>query len=78
MDRIWLKNYPPGVPAEIDPSLYPSLVAIFEESFQAHRAKDAFICMGKSITFDELDHQSQALGAWLQSTGSSAARASPS
>jgi long-chain acyl-CoA synthetase len=69
MDRIWLKNYPPGVPAEIDPSLYPSLVAIFEESFQAHRAKDAFICMGKSITFDELDHQSQALGAWLQSTG---------
>jgi long-chain acyl-CoA synthetase len=69
MDRIWLKNYPPGVPAEIDPSLYPSLVAVFEESFHAHRDKDAFICMGKAITFDELDKQSEALGAWLQSTG---------
>ncbi|MDO8877259.1 MAG: long-chain-fatty-acid--CoA ligase [Pseudolabrys sp.] len=69
MDRIWLKNYPPGVPAEIDPSTYPSLIAIFEESFQAHRGKQAFICMGSSITFDELDRASSALGAWLQSKG---------
>ena len=69
MERIWLKSYPPGVPAEIDPSTYPSLVAIFEESFKAHRGKKAFICMGASITFDELDRSSQALGAWLQSRG---------
>lgn len=69
MDRIWLKNYPPGVPAEIDPSAYSSLVAIFEESFKAHRGKKAFICMGASITFDELDEMSRALGAWLQSKG---------
>ena len=69
MDRIWLKNYPPGVPAEIDPSAYSSLVAIFEESFKAHRGKKAFICMGSSITFDELDAASRALGAWLQSRG---------
>jgi long-chain acyl-CoA synthetase len=69
MDRIWLKNYPPGVPAEIDPSTYPSLVAIFEESFKAHRGKKAFICMGASISFDELDSASRAFGAWLQSKG---------
>jgi long-chain acyl-CoA synthetase len=69
MERIWLKSYPPGVPAEIDPSAYPSLVTIFEESFKAHRGKKAFICMGASITFDELDRSSQALGAWLQSKG---------
>lgn len=69
MDRIWLKNYPPGVPAEIDPSTYSSLVAIFEESFKAHRGKKAFICMGAAITFDELDEMSRALGAWLQSKG---------
>ena len=69
MDRIWLKNYPPGVPAEIDPSTYPSLVTIFEESFKAHRGKKAFICMGGAITFDELDSASRALGAWLQSKG---------
>ncbi len=69
MERIWLKNYPPGVPAEIDPTAYSSLVAIFEESFKAHRGKKAFICMGSSITFDELDAASRALGAWLQSRG---------
>jgi long-chain acyl-CoA synthetase len=69
MDRIWLKHYPPGVPAEIDPSTYSSLVAIFEESFKTHKGKKAFICMGKSITFDELDRSSRALGAWLQSKG---------
>ena len=33
MDRFWLKNYPAGVPADIDPSLYPSVVALIEESF---------------------------------------------
>ena len=37
MERPWLQHYPPGVPADIDPSRYPSLVAMFEESFQAHR-----------------------------------------
>ena len=31
MDKIWVKNYPPGVPAEIDPSQYASLVALFED-----------------------------------------------
>ncbi len=33
MERIWLKDYPPGVPADIDPSRWPSLVAMMEESF---------------------------------------------
>ena len=38
MERPWLQYYPPGVPADIDTSRYPSLVAMFEESFQAHAA----------------------------------------
>ena len=37
MDRFWLKNYPPGVPADIDPSVYPSLVSLLEESFAKYR-----------------------------------------
>ena len=37
MDRFWLKNYPPGVPADIDPSVYPSLVSLLEESFTKYR-----------------------------------------
>ena len=69
MQRPWLKHYPPGVPAEIDPSRYPSLVAMLEESFQAHAAKQACVCMGKTLTYAELDAASRAFAAWLQSKG---------
>ena len=34
MDRFWLKNYPPGVPADIDPSVYPSVVALIEKAWK--------------------------------------------
>ena len=61
MERLWLRHYPPGVPAEIDPSRYPSLVAMFEESFKANASRDACICMGKSLTYAELDSASRAL-----------------
>ena len=69
MDRIWLKKYPAGVPADIDPSQYASLVALLEESFAKFRDRKAFICMDKSITYGELDEMSKALGAYLQSLG---------
>ncbi len=69
MEPIWLKHYPPGVPATIDPSRYASLVAMFEESFEAHRDQNAFICMGKTLTYAEFDRASLAFGAWLQSKG---------
>jgi long-chain acyl-CoA synthetase len=41
MDRFWLKNYPPGVPADIDPSVYPSLVSLLEESYTKYRTAKA-------------------------------------
>ena len=69
MDRFWLKSYPPGVPADIDPSAYPSVVALFEESFSKHRDKPAYVCMDKALTFGEIDTLSMALGAWLQGRG---------
>jgi long-chain acyl-CoA synthetase len=69
MDRIWLKNYPPGVPADIDPDQYTSLVALFEESFAKYRNSDAYACMDKRLTYGQADEMSQALGAWLQSKG---------
>lgn len=69
MDRFWLKSYPPGVPADIDPSAYPSVVALFEESFSRHRDKPAYVCMDKALTFGEIDTLSMALGAWLQGRG---------
>jgi long-chain acyl-CoA synthetase len=69
VDRFWLKSYPPGVPADIDPSAYPSVVSLFEESFSRHRDSRAYVCMDKALTFGEVDSLSMALGAWLQGRG---------
>jgi long-chain acyl-CoA synthetase len=69
MERIWLRHYPPGVPADIDATRYPSLVAMFEESFKKHADLDACVCMGKALSYRELDAASRAFAAWLQSRG---------
>ena len=69
MDRFWLKNYPAGVPADIDPSLYPSVVALIEESFAKYRDAKAYVCLDKALTFGEVDELSRALAAWLQGRG---------
>jgi long-chain acyl-CoA synthetase len=69
MDRLWLRQYPPGVPADIDPSRYSSLVAMFEEGFNTFAAREACVCMGKSLTYGELEEASRAFAAWLQSRG---------
>ena len=69
MERIWLKQYPPGVPADIDTRQYTSLVALLEESFAKFADRKAFICMDKSISYRDLDEMSQALAAYLQSKG---------
>jgi long-chain acyl-CoA synthetase len=69
MDRFWLKSYPPGVPSDIDPSLYPSVVALLEESFAKYRDHKAYVCMDKAVTFGEVDALSKALAAWLQGSG---------
>jgi long-chain acyl-CoA synthetase len=69
MERIWLKNYPVGVPADIEPSQYASLVVLLEESFAKYRDRKAFICMDKAISYGELDALSRDFAAWLQGTG---------
>ena len=69
MEKVWLKSYPPGMPAEIDVTQYETVAAMLEESMKKYAARTAFICMGKSITYGELDAASAKLGAWLQSRG---------
>ena len=69
MERIWLKQYPPGVPSDIDVTQYSSLVELLEESFAKFADRRAFICMDKSISYRELDEMSRALAAFLQSKG---------
>jgi long-chain acyl-CoA synthetase len=68
-ERVWLGSYPEGVPADIDPDLYPSLVALLEECFVRHAPRTAFSFMGKALSYRELDEQSLALAAYLQSLG---------
>ncbi|MBK9674905.1 MAG: long-chain-fatty-acid--CoA ligase [Betaproteobacteria bacterium] len=69
MEKIWLKHYPKGVPAEIDVNTYASLRDVFEESCTKYGPRKAYTCMGKSITFSELDTLTAAFGAWLQGQG---------
>src|ERR1041384_5217856 len=69
MDKTWLQSYPPGVPAEIDPDQYRSLVHMLEESFSKYADRKAYVCMDKFLTYGELDAYSKKLAAWLQSRG---------
>ena len=69
MEKIWLKHYPPGVPAEIDVGEYASVRDVFDESVARFASRPSFTCMGKSISFAELDTLSAAFGAWLQGIG---------
>jgi long-chain acyl-CoA synthetase len=69
VERIWLKSYPRGVPAEININTYASVRDVFEESCAKFSSRRAYTCMGKSITFAELDEMSRAFGAYLQGKG---------
>ncbi|MBU4423328.1 MAG: long-chain-fatty-acid--CoA ligase [Gammaproteobacteria bacterium] len=68
-DRIWLKSYPTGVPADIDPGQYPSLVALMEEAFHKYADRVAYSFMGKEITFAQTESLSNAFATYLQSLG---------
>ena len=67
--RPWLPNYPQGIPANINPDQYATLVAMLEETFDKYRKQVAFHCMGGEITYDQWDKQSRQFGAYLQSRG---------
>jgi len=69
MQKIWLASYPAGVPHDIDPSVYGSLVDLIDEAFRVHASRTAYVGFGVSMSFAELDARSRAFAAWLQSTG---------
>ena len=69
MQKIWLKQYPAGVPAEIKTDVYPSLVALIDESLRKYRDQTAYKFMGSSFSFGAIDDASRALAAWLQASG---------
>lgn len=69
MEKIWLEHYDSRVAPEIDPDRYSSVVDIFEQSVKKYADNTAFINMGKSITFAELDRESRQFAAYLQNSG---------
>ena len=67
MEKIWLEqSYPPGVPFDINPDKYPSLVAMFTKYTTQYSDKTAFINMGAQISYAELAQQATAFAAYLQ------------
>ncbi len=68
-DRIWLKSYPPGVPADVDISQYKSLVQLMEDSFKQHANRTAYSFMGKEVSYAETDSLSVALATYFQGLG---------
>jgi long-chain acyl-CoA synthetase len=69
VEKIWLKHYPPGVPAEIDCKQYRSIGDLFEKSAAEFRDRAAYHNMGKTISFGDVERMSGAVGAWLQNKG---------
>ena len=65
VQRPWLANYPAGVPAEIDLNEFASINDVFDAAVRNHRDKQAFINMGKSITYGDLDRLSRDFAGFL-------------
>ncbi len=68
MDRIWLKSYPEGVPAQIDPGRLQTLAQLIDEGVARYADSVAYVQMGRSITYRELDTLSRGFAAYLQKT----------
>ena len=69
MNRFWLKSYPPGVPAEIDPARLTSLAELLRQACTAYRDRAAYEQMGRVMTFAQLDELTRDFAAWLQANG---------
>jgi len=68
-EKPWLSLYPKGVPANIDADSYPTLTAMLDMTFKQFKNRPAFSCMGKTLSFAEVDQLSTQFGAYLHSRG---------
>jgi long-chain acyl-CoA synthetase len=67
--RPWLANYPAGVPANINTDEYPTVNQFIDSMCKNYRERQAFSCMGKEMSYKEVDKYSRQFGAYLQSRG---------
>ena len=71
MERIWLKSYPEGVPADINPASYASIGDFFAANAERYRDRTAYVCMSRAMTYGELDRLSRAFASYLQNVARS-------
>lgn len=69
MDKIWLNSYPAGVPHDVNPERYRSLIQLLDESFKTNASSKFSVCMDRWMSYGQLDQLSASLGAWLQTLG---------
>ncbi|MDH4986230.1 long-chain fatty acid--CoA ligase [Aminobacter anthyllidis] len=67
--KPWLESYPANVPAEMPPLAHSSIGDLLTEACRQYAGRPAFSCMGKSMSYGELERMSTAFAAWLQSKG---------
>ena len=68
MEKIWLKSYPEGVPAELPPAPFRSVRELFEHAFDAYPERDSYTNMGTTLTYRQLDELSMQFACYLQQT----------
>ena len=66
MNKIWLQSYPPGVPAEINVGEFSSLADLFDKGVRKFAERTAYVCMGKSISYSDLELLSRQFAGYLQ------------
>ncbi len=64
-DFPWLKFYPASVDKEVDCQAYSSVTELFEESVRKFSSSVAYECMGKTLSFQDLDRMSQYFANFL-------------
>ncbi|MDH3219150.1 MAG: AMP-binding protein [Gammaproteobacteria bacterium] len=67
MEKVWLKNYPPGVPEEIELDTYQSINDVFEQAVERFGDKPCFSNLGTTLSYDDMDRYTDQLASYLQS-----------
>ena len=67
--KPWLKIYPKGVPANIDPDKYSSILELLDKGVEKFGDLPGYTCMDKTLTFRQVNTYAEQFGAYLQSRG---------
>ena len=68
MEKVWLKSYPEGVPEEAPEPPWRSVRDLCEHTFAAFPDKAAYTCMGRALTYADLNNLSMQFASYLQKT----------